>query len=64
MDNIKSLDEQFAPFSRWLAKNFFNEQQGRTLSQKVEDEIGISKPVFHTVLGIAVVGLLSNYLDY
>jgi len=60
MEDINTLDEQLAPVSKWIAKSFFNEQYGRTLSQKVEDEIGIKKPVFHAILGIAAVGLLLN----
>ena len=58
MENINILDKQLSPFSRWLARNFFNEQGGRTLSQKVEDETGISKPVFHMMLGVVAIGFL------
>lgn len=50
-------------FSRWLARTFFNEQYGRTWSQKVEDEQGIPKNTFHTILiGAAFLGLLA-YLE-
>ncbi len=58
MENINTLDKQLAPFSKWLARSFFNEQSGRTLSQKVEDEIGINKPVFHVILGVVTIGFL------
>lgn len=49
------IDEFFAPISRDIARVFFGEKYGRTWSQKVEDEQGISKPVFH---GMLIVGAL------
>lgn len=59
MINAKEVEEAFVPVSKWIAKTFFNEQYGRTLSQKVEDEKGIPKKDFHTMLiGGAILGTL------
>ena len=49
MENNR-IDETFAPLSKWIAKTFFNEQYGRTWSQKVEDEQGLPKQIFHNRL--------------
>jgi hypothetical protein len=63
MDNRITIDEALAPFSKWLAKSAFNEKYNRTLSQKVEDEVGISKNLFHLGLGIVGIGLFATLMS-
>lgn len=54
------IDEIFSPLSKWVAENVFSEKQGRTLSQKVEDELGIPKEMFHAGLILTGVILLNK----
>lgn len=60
MKNNNLIDDVLSPISKWLATSFFNEKKGRTLSQKVEDEMGIPKDIFHIGLGIVGIILLGN----
>ncbi len=57
--NDKNIEETFVPVSKWIAKTFFNEQHGRTLTKKVEEDLGIPTQKFHSMLiGGAVLGIL------
>ena len=58
-----NIDNMLAPFSKVIARTFFNEKFDRTLSQKVEDEIGIPKKIFHVGLGIVGAIILANYIN-
>ena len=62
--NQMTIEESFAPLSRVIAKTFFGEKYERTLSQKIEDEQGISKERFHELLiGVGVLFLISKVKD-
>ena len=56
------FDEALTPFSKWIAKAFFNEQFDRTLSQKAEDDWNIPKPQFHAMIfgGLVLCALWFN----
>ena len=63
MEKRITIDEILESISKGIAKIFFNEQFGRTWSQKAEDDWGIPQKTFHT--GLVVVGtiLLAKYLN-
>ena len=48
------MSEASGQWSRNLAASF-GERRGRSVSQVVEDDLGISKGLFHTLLAVAAV---------
>lgn len=47
---VNIFNKAVPPISRWLARTFFNETRGRSLTKKTEDEWGINRIKFHAAL--------------
>lgn len=53
-------EELSGEFSRCLAREFLGERKGRSVSQIVEDNTGISKGAFHVLLALGIIAYLNR----
>jgi len=55
------IERSIPPISRWIARTFFHESKGRTVTTKAEEEGGIPREKFHAALivGAMIAGVVA-----
>lgn len=63
MERGNIVDDILSPVSKWVNRELFNEKQGRSVCQRIEDNTGVPKIVLEVGFGVLGMIALKKWLD-